>query len=234
MKILVVAANCLLAQMITAVLTRKRFNVTVAVDGLSAVDHLRAYDYDAAIIDLRLRGESGLDVMQRARRAGVATPVLVLTPETDADTRITALRAGADDCLPRQFQGDELAARLTAIVRRVNGHHRSEIQIGPLVLDLDAKEARVGEAVVGLTRKEYGLLEVLALRKGQAVTKDMIMTKLYGGRDEPDVKIVDVFVCKLRRKLSEVLGDHMIRTVWSRGYALDAGVHAVPLLERRA
>jgi two-component system, cell cycle response regulator CtrA len=230
MKVLIVEDNGLMAQMITAALVRKKFNVTVVSDGYSALDHLAAYEFDAVVLDLRLRGECGLDVLNRARKSGLRTPVLILSGDLETETKVAALQAGADDYLTKPFKSDELAARLTAIIRRANGHDRSEIQIGRLVLQLDTKEARVGDTVVNLTTKEYDLLEVLALRKGQAVTKETILTKLYGGRDEPHAKIIDVFVCKLRKKLAALVGDSLIRTVWSRGYVLEEA--SLPALER--
>jgi len=221
MKVLIVEDNGLMAQMITAALVRKKFNVTVVSDGQSALDHLTAYDFDAVVLDLRLRGESGLQVLTRARKNGLKTPVLILSGDLETETKVATLQAGADDYLTKPFKADELAARLTAIIRRAHGHDRSEIQIGQLVLQLDTKEARVGSTVLNLTTKEYDLLEVLALRKGQPVTKETILTKLYGGRDEPHAKIIDVFVCKLRKKLAAIVGDNLIRTVWSRGYVLE-------------
>jgi two-component system, cell cycle response regulator CtrA len=220
MKVLIVEDNGLMAQMITAALARRKFNVTVVQDGQSALDHLLAYEFDAMVLDLRLKDESGLDVLRRARKHGIRTPVMILSGDLDTDTKVAALQAGADDYLTKPFKPDELAARLTAIIRRYNGHDRPEIHIGRLALRLDAREARFDGAVVKLTVKEYALLETLALRKGQAVTKETILTKLYGGRDEPDPKIIDVFVCKLRKKLSAITGDSLIRTVWSRGYAI--------------
>lgn len=228
MKVLVVEDNGLMAQMITAALVRKRFNVTVAADGETALDMVEAFDFDAVILDLRLREQSGLTVLGRIRRLGLRVPVLILSGDLETETKVAALQAGADDYLTKPFKTDELSARLIAIIRRANGHVRSEISIDRLTILLDTKEARVDGQVLGLTTKEYELLETLALRKGQPVTKETILTKLYGGRDEPYAKIIDVFVCKLRKKLAAALGDSMIRTVWSRGYMIGVEQIAAP------
>jgi two-component system, cell cycle response regulator CtrA len=233
MRVLIVEDNGLMAQMITAALSRKGFNPTLVQDTQSALDQLLAYEFDAVVLDMRLKGESGLDLLSRARRTGIKTPVLILSGDLETDTKVATLRAGADDYMTKPFKPEELAARLTAIIRRTNGHDRSEIRIGALSVLLDTKEARVGESVLNLTTKEYDLLETLALRKGQPVTKETILTKLYGGRDEPDSKIIDVFICKLRKKLSAAMGDSLIRTVWSRGYAIGEAQSSVPLLEMK-
>ncbi len=235
MKILVVEDNGLMAQMITAALSRQRFNVSVVSDGPSALEMAQSYDFDAMVLDLRLKDQSGLDVLARLRRIGVKVPVLVLSGDLETETKVAALQAGADDYLTKPYKADELTARLTAIIRRSNGHFQSEIQIDRLRILLDQQEARVDGKPLGLTVKEYQLLEALALRKGQTVTKDTILTKLYGGRDEPDAKIIDVFVCKLRKKLAAVLGDCMVRTVWSRGYMIGGEQAAfMPEMKRRA
>lgn len=220
MKILVVEDNGLMAQMITAALVRKRFNVTAVNDGASAIEMAQSYDFDAIILDLRLNGQSGLDILAHARRLGLDVPVLILSGDLETETKVAALAAGADDYLTKPFKADELTARLTAIIRRSNGHSQSRICIDRLQILLDSKEVRVDEQPLALTVKEYEVLETLALRKGMAVTKEMILTKLYGGRDEPDAKIIDVFVCKLRKKLAVALGENVIRTVWGRGYMI--------------
>ena len=115
----------------------------------------------------------------------------------------------------------ELTARLNAIVRRSRGHSRSVIQTGRLAVDLDSKCATIDEKQVNLTSKEYAILEVLSLRKGTTLTKEMFLNHLYGGMDEPEIKIIDVFVCKLRKKLAAISGgNEFVETVWGRGYVL--------------
>jgi two-component system, cell cycle response regulator CtrA len=233
MKILVVEDNGLMAQMIAAALTSHRFNVSIVSDPCAAIEMVQSYDFDAMILDLRLNGQSGLEVLTKLRRLSLKVPVLVLSGDLETETKVAALQAGADDYMTKPYKANELAARLTAIVRRSNGHVQSEIRIDRLQILLDRYEACVDGHPLGLTVKEYQLLEVLALRKGQTVTKEMMLNKLYGGRDEPDAKIVDVFICKLRKKLSRALGDCMIRTVWGRGYMLGGEQAAMPIEYRR-
>jgi len=227
MKILVVEDNSLMAQMVDSLLARNGFNVTVVGDGTSAIDMLLAYDFDAVVLDLRLNKESGLDVLRNARRRGINTPVLILSGDLELETKVTALTAGADDYLTKPFKAGELVARIQAVIRRATGHSHPEIRIGGLTLRLNDRSALVGETTINLTRKEFDLLEALALQKGRTLNKDAILSKLYGGRDEPDAKIIDVFVCKLRKKLAEALGgETLVRTVWGRGYMIDDPVCA--------
>jgi two-component system, cell cycle response regulator CtrA len=123
--------------------------------------------------------------------------------------------------MTKPFHKDELVARIHAVVRRSKGHAQSVIQTGELIIDLDTKKVEVNGARVHLTRKEYQMLELLSLRKGTAITKEMFLNHLYGGMDEPDSKIIDVFICKLRRKLADSSGgNEFIETVWARGYVL--------------
>ena len=126
-----------------------------------------------------------------------------------------------DDYMTKPFHKDELVARIHAIVRRSRGHAQSVIQTGDLVVNLDTKTVAVNGARVHLTGKEYQMLELLSLRKGTTLTKEMFLNHLYGGMDEPEIKIIDVFMCKLRKKLAGAWnGKDYIETVWGRGYVL--------------
>jgi two-component system cell cycle response regulator CtrA len=140
---------------------------------------------------------------------------------TGIEDKVDALGFGADDYMTKPFHKDELIARIQAVVRRSQGHAQSILQTGDLVVDLDAKTVQINGSPVNLTGKEYQILELLSLRKGTTLTKEMFLNQLYGGMDEPEIKIVDVFMCKLRKKLSaSSSGKNYIETVWGRGYTL--------------
>jgi two-component system cell cycle response regulator CtrA len=164
---------------------------------------------------------TGFDVLKSLRVAKVNTPILILTGQGDIETKVRGLGFGADDYMTKPFHKDELVARIHAIVRRSKGHSQSVITTGNLTVNLDAKTVEVGGQRVHLTGKEYQMLELLSLRKGTTLTKEMFLNHLYGGMDEPELKIIDVFICKLRKKLAAATdGDHYIETVWGRGYVL--------------
>jgi two-component system cell cycle response regulator CtrA len=160
-------------------------------------------------------------VLKKLRVAKVGTPVLILSGINEMDSKVRALGFGADDYVTKPFHRDELVARIHAVVRRSKGHSQSVIKTGKLSVNLDAKTVEVDGARVHLTGKEYAMLELLSLRKGTTLTKEMFLNHLYGGMDEPELKIIDVFICKLRKKLSLACsGDNYIETVWGRGYVL--------------
>jgi len=144
-----------------------------------------------------------------------------LTGESGTESKLRGFGFGADDYMTKPFHRDELVARIHAIIRRSKGHSQSIINTGQISVNLDAKTVDVGGMPVHLTGKEYQVLELLSLRKGTTLTKEMFLNHLYGGMDEPELKIIDVFICKLRKKLSEATGgENHIETVWGRGYVL--------------
>ena len=164
---------------------------------------------------------TGFDVLTSLRVSKVNTPILILTGQGDIETKVRGLGFGADDYMTKPFHKDELVARIHAIVRRSKGHSQSVITTGKLIVNLDAKTVEVAGQRVHLTGKEYQMLELLSLRKGTTLTKEMFLNHLYGGMDEPELKIIDVFICKLRKKLAAAtIGEHYIETVWGRGYVL--------------
>jgi two-component system cell cycle response regulator CtrA len=133
---------------------------------------------------------------------------------------VDALAAGADDVVEERVDRNELVARMHAIVRRSRGHSQSTLRVGPLSLDLERHEAWADGTPVALTGKEFQLLHLLMLRKNMVMTKDVILEQLYGGIDEPETKIIDVFVCKIRKKLARAGVQDVLGTVWGRGYTI--------------
>lgn len=189
----------------------------------------KLYDYDIIILDLMLPDIDGYEVLRRFRAARVTTPILILSGLSGPDQKIKGLGYGADDYLTKPFNKGELIARIQAIVRRSKGHSESIIRTGKLAVNLDTRSIEVDSKPLHLTSKEYAILELLSLRKGTTLTKEMFLNHLYGGIDEPELKIIDVFVCKLRKKLSQAAGgDNYIETVWGRGYVLKDPDQALP------
>ena len=203
-------------------LERDGLDVSTAHDGNEALRLLCSQRIDVAILDVMMPGPDGLSLCGRLREGGAySVPVILLTALGEEDDRIAGLEAGADDYLTKPFHKEELVARIHAIVRRSKGHAQSIISTGDLAVNVDAKTVEVGGQRVHLTGKEYQMLELLSLRKGTTLTKEMFLNHLYGGMDEPELKIIDVFICKLRKKLSHACGgENYIETVWGRGYVL--------------
>src|SRR5580700_4496077 len=174
-----------------------------------------------SMLDLNLPDMSGFEVLRSLRVSKVETPILILSGLAGIEDKVNGLGFGGDDYMTKPFHKDELVARIHAIVRRSKGHAQSVIQIGDLVVNLDSKTVEVGGQRVNFTGKEYQMLELLSLRKGMTITKEMFLNHLYGGMDEPEVKIIDVFMCKLRKKLANAsMGKNNIETIWGRGYVL--------------
>jgi len=210
-----------MAQSIDLMLKSEGFNVYTTDLGEEGIDLGKLYDYDIILLDLNLPDMSGFEVLKHLRVAKVQTPILILSGTSTIENKVKGLGVGADDYLTKPFHKDELVARIHAIVRRSKGHSQSVILTGKLTVNLDTKTVEVQGSRVHLTGKEYQMLELLSLRKGTTLTKEMFLNHLYGGMDEPELKIIDVFICKLRKKLASATeGDNYIETVWGRGYVL--------------
>jgi two-component system cell cycle response regulator CtrA len=220
-RILIIEDDEIVASTVELFLRSEGFRTHTETFGEEALEVAKLYEYDAILMDLNLPDMSGVDVLRKLRMSKVNTPVLVLSGQTDMDTKIKCLSAGADDYLVKPANNAELAARLRAVVRRAKGHAQSVIQIGDLAVNLDIKAAEIDGERVPLSSKEYQLLELLALRRGTTLTKETFLNHLYGEMDEPEAKIIDVFVCKLRKKLAAYTnGKNYIETVWGQGYLI--------------
>ena len=221
MRVLLIEDDSATAQSIELMLKSESFNVYTTDLGEEGVDLGKLYDYDIILLDLNLPDMSGYEVLRTLRVAKVQTPILILSGLAGIEDKVRGLGFGADDYMTKPFHKDELVARIHAIVRRSKGHAQSVIQTGDLTVNLDTKTVEVMTQRVHLTGKEYQMLELLSLRKGTTLTKEMFLNHLYGGMDEPELKIIDVFICKLRKKLSVATGGkNYIETVWGRGYVL--------------
>jgi two-component system cell cycle response regulator CtrA len=221
MRILLVEDDPTTSRSIELMLTHANLNVYCTDLGEDGIDLAKLYDYDLILLDLNLPDMSGHEVLRQLRLARIETPILILSGSDDTESKIKGFGFGADDYLTKPFHREELVARIHAIIRRSKGHSQSVIRTGKVQVNLDAKTVDVDGSSVHLTGKEYQMLELLSLRKGTTLTKEMFLNHLYGGMDEPELKIIDVFICKLRKKLAEATGGHnYIETVWGRGYVL--------------
>ena len=221
MRVLLIEDDSATAQSIELMLKSEGFNVYTTDLGEEGVDLGKIYDYDLILLDLNLPDMSGMDVLRQLRVAKINTPIMILSGTAEIETKVKTLGGGADDYMTKPFHKDELVARIHAVVRRSKGHAQSVIKTGDIIVNLDAKTVEVNGHRVHLTGKEYQMLELLSLRKGTTLTKEMFLNHLYGGMDEPELKIIDVFICKLRKKLAAAAnGKHHIETVWGRGYVL--------------
>lgn len=221
MRILLVEDDPSVARSIEMMLSHANYNVFRTDMGEEGIDLAKLYDYDLILLDLDLPDMSGMDVLRHIRMSRITTPILILTGSDDTESKLRGFGFGADDYMTKPFHREELIARIAAIIRRSRGHAQSLIVTGDMVVNLDARSVEVHGKPVNLTGKEYQILELLSLRKGTTLTKEMFLNHLYGGMDEPELKIIDVFVCKLRKKLALACGgENYIETVWGRGYVL--------------
>ncbi|ATO57780.1 response regulator transcription factor CtrA [Bartonella sp. 1-1C] len=221
MRVLLIEDDKTTTKSIELMLKSENFNVYITDLGEEGIDLGKLYDYDIILLDLNLPDMSGYEVLRTLRLEKIKTPVLILSGMGGIEDKVRGFGFGADDYMTKPFHKDELIARIHAVVRRSKGHAQSVIITGDLTVNLDAKTVEIAGHPVHLTGKEYQMLELLSLRKGTTLTKEMFLNHLYGGMDEPELKIIDVFICKLRKKLDAVSsGINYIDTVWGRGYVL--------------
>ena len=221
MRVLLVEDDTASAKSIEMMLKTEGYVCDSTDLGQDGLEIGKLYDYDLIILDLMLPDMDGFDVLRRLRMANVQTPIMILSGLAEPENKIKGLDIGADDYLTKPFDKNELIARIQSVVRRSKGHAQSIIRTGKLSVNLDSKAVQVEGRHVHLTGKEYGIVELLSLRKGTSITTEMFLNHLYGGIDEPELKIIDVFICKLRKKLNAATGgENYIETIWGRGYLL--------------
>lgn len=222
MRVLLIEDDQSTSKSIELMLKSEDYIVDATDMGEEGLEIGKIYEYDIIILDLMLPDMDGYDVLKKLRASKVETPILILSGLTELDSKLKGLGFGADDYLTKPFDKRELMARIQAIVRRSKGHSQSIITTGPIEINLDARTVDIDKKPLHLTSKEYGILELLSLRKGSTLTKEMFLNHLYGGMDEPEVKIIDVFICKLRKKMEKISKEagECIETVWGRGYVM--------------
>ena len=218
MRVLLVEDDIATANGVTLMLKSGGAVVDTADTGEEALELVKHYEYDIMVLDIMLPDMEGYDVVRRMRSARMTIPVLILSGLASPQAKVKGLGLGADDFISKPFDRQELLARVQAIVRRSKGFSQPTLRIGDLELNQDSREVSVAGKPVTLTGKEFAILELMVLRKGMVLTKEAFLNHLYGGMDEPDMKIIDVFICKLRKKLAQSGGKNLVATVWGRGY----------------
>lgn len=222
MRVLLIEDDHLMCSSLKTMFEAEKIICDITALGEDGLEIGKMYDYDLIILDLNLPDINGYEVTRRLRSGQIHTPVLVISGLDGVEDKLKAFGIGIDDYLTKPFDKTELLARVHAVIRRSHGHADSVIRTGKMEVNLKKKIVSVDGEPISLTPKEYAILELLSLRKGATLTKEMFLNHLYGGIDEPELKIIDVFICKLRRKLLQILGDdhQCIQTVWGRGYIL--------------
>lgn len=228
MKVLIIEDDVQLAKTISLTFNQLKIQHDHSVSALDALEMLGVYEYDLLLLDVLLPDMNGLELLKKIRSNNMNTPVLILSGLNDYEHKIEGLNIGADDYLTKPFNKNELVARINALVRRSNGLSKDLIRVGDLEIDLGTKQVNVSNTTVSLTNKEYSILEILARRQGKPVSKEQLLDRLYGGIDEPEPKIIDVFICKLRKKLQRVSNINYIGTMWGQGYIIQTGEKHLP------
>jgi len=220
MRVLMVEDDATTARAVALMLRNHGAIVDQTDTGEEALELSSHYDYDIVVLDLLLPDMEGFEVVRRMRSARVETPVLILSGLNRPNAKVKGFGMGADDYITKPFDKDELIARIQAVIRRSKGYSQPVLRVGSLQLNLDSREVQADGNPVHLTGKEYAILELLVLRRGMVLTKEAFLNHLYGGIDEPEMKIIDVFICKLRKKLAQAGAGNLIGTVWGRGYMM--------------
>ncbi len=218
MKLLVVEDEALLRHHLQTRLSDIGHVVESVANAEEALYQVEQYNHDLAVIDLGLPGMGGLDLIRQLRARDKTFPILILTARGNWQDKVEGLAAGADDYVVKPFQFEELEARLNALLRRSSGFTQSTIIAGPLLLDINRKQALLDEQPLGLTAYEYRILEYLMRHHQQVVPKDRLMEQLYPDDEERDPNVIEVLVGRLRRKLEAPAGFKPIDTVRGLGY----------------
>jgi two-component system cell cycle response regulator CtrA len=222
MKLLIVDQTKAIGDNLSVVLKKSGYSADVVQTDEEAFSFIKLYDYDIIMYNMLPNILDCYQFIHHLRGSVITTPLVVINNQSDPSVCVEILNLGADDCVTKPINIQELIARCKAIVRRSQGHSASAIHIGRLKIDLRRNLAEVNGYILKLTNKEYSILELLAIRKGVMISKEMFLNHLYGGLDEPEIKIVDVFICRLRKKIADITGgDNFIQTVWGRGYILE-------------
>lgn len=222
MHVLVIEDDRIVNQNIVILLRREGIIAESVYSGREGLELLKLYEYDLVILDLMLPDIPGSDILKQIRQRNDATPILILSGINMPTKKVECFSVGADDYMTKPYDRSELVARVKAIVRRSRGLADNIIKVGRMTINLSTKKVLIDDTLLPLTAKEYALVELLALKKGGTVSKESFLSQVYGGMDEPEIKIIDVFLCKIRQKIKKITGNETyIHTVWGRGYTLE-------------
>ncbi|WP_298222355.1 response regulator transcription factor [Acidocella sp.] len=204
--------------LLTAFLRSRMAIVDETNDPEEALDLVKFYDYDAVLLRLSENRPGELDLIRKLRLARVRAPLIAIARSMSEATRLRVLQIGADDLIVDALSHEEVFMKTQNLIRRSRGFHENALRLGQVEINMNAKKIYANGKPVMLTKKEYQIAEILALRKGVVLSKEAILDHLYGGLDEPNPKIIDVFICKIRKKLQALGVDDFIETNWGRGY----------------
>ena len=218
MKILVVEDDRTVGQYVRRGLEEQRLHVDLVEDGLEGLRFASGGSYDLVILDLRLPGMTGLEVLRTLRDRGLTVPILVLTAQDAVDFKVQALRAGADDYVTKPFAFEELLARVEALGRRPQQLRTPVLRVADLEVDMATHDARRGGEPIELTPKEYTVLEYLVRHAGRVMSRTLITEYAWDYHFDPGTNIVDVVINRLRKKIDSGHAQKLIHTVRGVGY----------------
>jgi two-component system copper resistance phosphate regulon response regulator CusR len=222
MKVLVVEDDRTVGQFVRRGLEEQQIQTDLVADGPEGLERASRGEYDVIVLDLRLPGMPGVEVLRTLRDRGIVTPVLILTAQDAVESKVQALRKGADDYVTKPFSFDELLARVEALGRRPRALASPVLEIADLVIDTGSREVRRAGTPVDLTPKEYAVLEYLVRNMGRVMSRTLITEYAWGYDFDPGTNIVDVVINRLRKKLNRERGPQLIHTVRGVGYVLRA------------
>jgi DNA-binding response OmpR family regulator len=218
MKVLVIEDSERLLRSLGRGLKREGYAVDLVADGRDGWDYARLNDYDIIILDLLLPSMDGLTILRNLRASGKQTHVLILSARDQVEDRVRGLQLGADDYMVKPFSFDELCARIHTLVRRRYAAKNPTLTLGPLTLNTATREVRRGDKVVPLTPGEYGILEHLALNRGNVLSKEQLLEALHDSDSYAGTNVLEVMVCNLRKKIDRAGEPSIVQTRRGYGY----------------
>lgn len=221
MRILIAEDEVGIAKALKLILEKNRFSVDMVHNGTDALDYLLSVSYDAVVLDIMMPGLDGLEVLSRAREAGVSAPVLFLSAKAEVEDRVAGLDAGADDYLPKPFATSEFISRVKALTRRSGSYVPELIRLGNTTLDLSGYTLSTGDRSVRLNNKEFQLMELFMRNRGRVFSTENLMDKVWGLDSDAEIDVVWTYIGFLRKKLKQLCADIEIKTVRGAGYALE-------------